>query len=102
MTKQFVFVIVSFLLKKYDVIIYCARVIMNFVTLIQYIFYDKNILSYIKYVLYRINSLKTVFIKYRFQNTTRDKNDENEMHFNIFKLHLMTHSIIFIRLYNNV
>ena len=27
--------------------------------------YDKNILSYIKYALYRIDSLKTIFLKYR-------------------------------------
>ena len=55
-----------FLLKKLDVVIYCARVIMNFVTLIQYTFYDENMLNYIKHAFYRINNLKTIFIKCRF------------------------------------
>ena len=102
MTKQFVFVIVSFLLKKHDVVIYYARVIMNFVTLIQYTFHDENTLSYIKHALYRIDSLKIIFIKYRFQNTALNKDDENETHFNIFKLHVITHYVIFIRLYDSV
>ena len=101
MTKQFVLVIVSFLLEKRDVVIHCARVIMNFVTLIQYTSYDKDTLSYIKHALYRIDSLKTVFIKYRFQNTARDENDENKTHSNIVKLYIMTHYVIFIRLYDS-
>ena len=55
-----------------------------------------------KYALYRIDNLKTVFVKYKFQITIRDENDENETHFNIFKFHIMTHYVIFIRLYNSV
>ena len=54
-----------------------------------------------KYALYRINYLKTVFIKYKFQNTVRNENDENETYFNILKLHIMTYYVIFIRLYNS-
>ena len=102
MTKQFIFVIVFFLLKKRDTVIHCARVIMNFVTLIQYTFHDKNTLNYMKHTLYRIDNLKIVFIKYRFQNTARDENDENEMHFNIFKLSVIIHYVTFIRLYDSV
>ena len=45
---------------------------------------------------------KIVFVKYKFQKTARDKDDENETHFIIFKLHIMTYYVIFIRLYNNV
>ena len=56
MTKQFDLVIVCFLLKKRNVVIDCARVIMNFVTLIQYIFYDDNTSSYMKHALYRIDN----------------------------------------------
>ena len=75
---------------------------MNFVTLIQYIFHDENILNYMKHMLYRIDNLKTVCVKYRSQNTVRDENVENETHFNIFKLYVMTYYVIFIRLYDSV
>ena len=69
---------------------------MNFVTLIQYIFYDENILNYTKHTLYRINNLKTIFVKYKSQNTIRDENDKNEMDSNIFKCHVMIHYMTFI------
>ena len=54
-----------------------------------------------KYALYRIDSLQIVLIKYTFQNTIRDENDENKLHFNIFKLHVMTYYVISVRLYNS-
>ena len=54
-----------------------------------------------KHTLYRIDNLKIVFAKYKFQNTVRDENDENETHFNIFKLYAMTHYMTFIRLYDS-
>ena len=75
---------------------------MNFVILIQYIFHDEETLNYIKHALYRMDNLKTVFVKYKFQNTARDENDKNETHFNIFKLHVIIHYVISIRLYNSV
>ena len=55
-----------------------------------------------KHTLYRIDNLKIVFVKYKFQNTFRNENNEDEMHFNIFKFHVIIHYVIFIRLYNNV
>ena len=55
-----------------------------------------------KHALYRIDNLKTVFVKYRFQNTIRDENDEDKIHSNIFRLYIITHYVIFIRLYNSV
>ena len=70
-------------------------------TLIQYTFHDKNTLNYIKHALYRIDNLKIVFVKYKFQNTVRNKNDEDKTHFNIFKFHVMTHYMTFIRLYDS-
>ena len=94
MMTQFVSAITSLLIKKRNTTIHCARAIMNFVMLAQYVFHDENILSYMKHALYRINNLKTIFVKYRSQNTTHDENDENdenEIHFNIFKLHVFTH-----------
>ena len=54
-----------------------------------------------KHALYRIDNLKTIFIKYKFQNTVRDDDNENEIHFNIFKLYVMTHYTTFIRLYDS-
>ena len=48
----------------------------------------------------RINNLKTIFVKYRSQNTTHEENDDDETHFNILKLHVLTHYIDFIRLYD--
>ena len=96
MIKQFVFIIISFLLEKRDIVIHCARVIMNFVMLIQYISHDKNRLNYMKHALYRINNLKIIFVKYKFQNTARDNDDKNEIHFNIFKLRIIIHYTIFI------
>ena len=36
-----------------------------------------------KHALYRINNLKIVFIKYKFQNTVRNKNNEYKIYFNI-------------------
>ena len=64
---------------------------MNFIMFVQYVFHNENILSYIKHALYRINNLKTIFVKYQSQNTTYDENnenDENEIRFNIVKLHV--------------
>ena len=78
------------------------RVIMNFVTLIQYTFYDKNTLNYMKYMLYRIDNLKTIFTKYKFQNITREESNKDETHFNILKLYEITYYVTFIRLYDSV
>ena len=50
---------------------------------------------------YRIDSLKIAFVKYIFQKTVRDENDENKTHFNIFKLHVMIYHVTFIRLYDS-
>ena len=55
-----------------------------------------------KHAFYRIDNLKIVFIKYKFQNTARDENDENKTHFNNFKLHVIIHYMIFIRLFDSV
>ena len=55
-----------------------------------------------KHAFYRIDNLKIIFIKYKFQNIIHDDDDENGIHFNIFKLHVMTHYTTFIRLYDNV
>ena len=51
--------------------------------------------------MYRINKFKIVFVKYKFQNTIENNNDENESYFNILKLYIIIHYIVFIRLYDN-
>ena len=63
--------------------------------------HDKNILSYIKYALYRIDSLKTIFSKYRSQNITYKKDNKNKLQFNISKLHVIIYYTTFIRIYNS-
>ena len=54
-----------------------------------------------KHALYRIDNLKIIFVKYKFQNTVRDGNDENETHFNVLKLHVIIYYVTFIQLYNS-
>ena len=44
-----------------------------------------------KHALYRIDSLKIIFVKYKFQNTVCDEKNEDETHFNILKFHVMTY-----------
>ena len=71
MIRQFVPVITPLLIGKRDAAIHCGRAIMDFVMLAMYESHDENTLSYMQHALYRINSLKTVFVKYRPQNTTQ-------------------------------
>jgi len=68
---------------------------------ISLVLYNKNILNYLKYILYRIDNLKTIFVKYRLQNIIYNKNNKNKIYFNIFKLYILTHYVAFIRLFNN-
>ena len=89
------------LLDKRDATIQCAKTIINFITIAQYKTHDEQILSYIKQTLYRINKFKIVFAKYKSQDTIENNDDENESYFNIFKLHIIIHYIVFIRLYDN-
>ena len=102
MIRQLIFVITSLLFEKRNATIHCARTVMNFVMLAQFVFHDESILSYMIHALYKLNNLKNVFFKYRFQNTIDDVENENEKLFNIFKLHVMIHYVIFIRFYDNV
>ena len=76
------------MIKQQDVIVYYARVIIDFIMPIEYVFYDENVLNYIRHALYRMNSLKSIFVKYRSQNTTHDEDNENETRFNIFKFYI--------------
>ena len=101
MVRQLVPAITPLLIGKRDAAIHCARAVMDFVTLAQYISHDENTLSYMEHSLYRLDRLKTVFSKYRPQNTTDDPEDEDEGLFNIPKLHVMTHYVAFIRLYGS-
>ena len=100
--RQLIFVITLLLIEKRNATIYCVRTIMNFVTFAQYISYNENIFSYIKYSLYQFNRLKIVFFKYQFKNKINDFKNENKKFLIIFKLYVIIYYVVFIRLYNNV
>ena len=97
--RQLVPAIAPLLIGKRDAAIHYARAVMNSVFLAKHVSHDENTLSYMEHSLYRLNCLKTVFSKYRPQNTTDDAENEDEGLFNIPKLHVMTHYVAFIRLY---
>ncbi len=54
--------------------------------LTQYSFHNENTLQYLKHVLFQINKLKNIFCHLCFIDS-----DINTDHFNILKLHVMTH-----------
>ena len=74
----------------------CVKTIMKFVIMIYYRIHDDDILSYMKKILIRINLLKNVFKKYRFQENT-NQDEYNEKHFNFFKWHALQHCINHIK-----
>ena len=101
MVRQLVPAIAPLLIGKRDAAIHCARAVMDFLVLAQYVSHDENTLSYMEHSLYRLDHLKTVFSKYRPQNTTNDADNEYEALFNIPKLHVMSHYVAFIQLYGS-
>ncbi len=60
--------------------------VVNFVMLTQYISHNEDTLQYLSHVLFQINKLKNVFQHLRSVNL-----NISEEHFNILKLHVMTH-----------
>jgi len=69
---------------------------MNFVMLTQYISHNKNTLQYLKHALFWINKLKNIF-----QHLHSVDSNISEKHFNIFKLHIITHYAQHIHQYDN-
>jgi len=78
--------IASILVHNTSAAVHFTQTIINFVMLTQYISHNKNILQYLKHALFQINKLKNIF-----QHLHSVNLDISEEHFNIFKLHIMTH-----------
>ena len=70
--------LILFIVMKY------VKTIIKFIIIIHHHIHNKNTLFYIKNVLIRINLLKNVFKKYRFQKNT-NQTKYNKKHFNFFK-----------------
>ena len=83
---QIVSVIVSLLAYCASAAVHFTQTVMNFVILTQYISHDKNTLQYLEHALFWINKLKNIF-----QYLHSVDSDITESHFNILKLHVMTH-----------
>ncbi len=86
------------LLLAYDVsaAVHFIWAVVNFVMLTQYTSHDKNTLQYLLHVLFWINKLKNVFWHLHSVNL-----NISEGHFNILKLHVMTHYAQHIRQYDS-
>ncbi len=70
--------------------------VVNFVMLTQYTSHDEDTLQYLSHVLFWINKLKNVFWHLRPVDS-----DISEGHFNILKLHVMTHYAQHIHQYSS-
>jgi len=89
-------VIASLLVHNASAAVHFIWAVVNFVMLIQYIFYNKNTLQYLKHALFWINKLKNVFWHLHSVNL-----NISEEHFNIFKLHVMIHYAQHIHQYDS-
>ena len=64
MVKQLIMMITPLLIYDTIEIIQCARVILDFTMLAQYILHDEKMLHYIKHALYRLKKTTIVFEQY--------------------------------------
>ncbi len=94
---QFISVIASFLITRAFAAIHFAWAVIEFVILAQYHLHDEEILQYLEHTFFQLNKLKNVFHHLRSEHSDTDVN-----HFNISKLHAMTHYASQIQRYNNV
>ena len=92
--KQLISVITS-LLSSHLALQY-AQTVMNFVLITQYTTHDEKILKYMKQAIYWMNCFKWAFVNY----WPIDKKDKKP-HFNISKLHSVTHYVNQIRLFGS-
>ena len=89
--RQLIPVIAPLLAHQYSDEMKCARALVDFVLMAQYHSHDDDTLVYLEDALYRFNELKECFSRFRVS-----KNNEHG-HFNIPKLHAMTHYVEQIR-----
>jgi hypothetical protein len=66
--------------------IHFAQAVINFMILAQYYLHDEEILQYLEHALFQLNKLKNVF-----HHLQSECSDTDVDHFNISKLHVMTH-----------
>ena len=79
------------MLYRYKGVILFIRTIVNFILLAEYKLYNKDIIKYLKAVLYQMDKTKEAFLLYR-------PDDKNLPNFNIPKLYIISHypEIIYI------
>lgn len=100
--RQLIPVLAPLLVKTAPSALQYARAVLDFVMLAMYHAHDDKTLSYIGQALYRIDKFKLVFAAYRPTHVVTDDRGENEAaHFNIPKLHALTHYVDFIRRYGS-
>lgn len=94
MVQQYVAVLAPLLTKKQPVAMFCVKAIADFITVAQYRVQDDSTLAFMDSAIDRIDVSKIAFAESR----TIDKKTQ-EHHFNIPKLHSITHYTELIRLY---
>lgn len=97
MTRQLVSIFTFFLINKAFAILFCLRVMMNFIKSIMYNSHTNENLKYFQTKLNNMNKLKNVFIKSRFVNRRTKRR-----HFNFSQFHVMIHYVKFIRYFESV
>ena len=83
---QFISVITSLLIMRTFAAIHFAQAMINFMILAQYHLHDEETLWYLEHALFWLNKLKNVF-----RHLRSERSDTDIDHFNISKLHAMTH-----------
>ena len=68
MIRQLISIIISLLIKKTFATLHCTRVILNFVVVAQYNYYNETILSYLNYIFDKIDKFLKIFQKFRSMN----------------------------------
>ena len=79
-------VVISLLRKKISRILFCIKIMINFVTMIQYYSYTKNTINYLEHYMKIFNIIKKNLRFY-----------QNDKTFNLFKMYNLIHYIHFIR-----
>jgi hypothetical protein len=87
--KQLVALVTPLLITTKPYAIHFTRAVCDFVTISHYQTHDNNTLEYLQDALQRIDALKEIFQLYRPRKDK--KNDQSAKHFNLPKLHALTH-----------
>jgi len=94
---QLISIIASLLITRTFAAIYFVWAVIDFVILTQYYLHDEEILWYLEHALFWLNKLKNVFHHLWSEHSNTDVD-----HFNILKLHAMTHYASQIQKYDSV